>query len=183
MSEIKQAFILKPLDPDNPRVMYKVLTAIGKKKEKLMHWKLTSIAQRELSIVGLPVTELQTENWIYAFAKSCPEAELTLLAFFIETPAGATPIEALYYNDKLEDEFIDSVTANFIQSLMMLQLILERSRIIELEALVESLNEKIETLLPISSEPLNPSESETAPTSESIATTEPSQESQEPVSA
>ncbi len=165
-------FELKYLNPARPQDAYKVLSALSKKREKQLRWDLSVIAQKELKRANQFITEMQVENWIYGFSKSCPEAEIVVLSYFIEVPRGGVSVEDLYWADALTDEFVDSVTRNFITSSVMLKMIEFQMKVAELETENETLKQKIAGL-PSGSSETSPSTDEASTPSSAIKTESP----------
>ena len=170
------AFTLEPLDSTKPHFNYKIKASLGKKGEKLLQWKLKVVAQRELNNAGLPVSEFTVENWLGQFGKGCPDIEIIILSTFIEAPSGAPSIEDLYWGDKLEDAFVERVCANFTQSSVMTILIELQMKNTELEAELEMLNVKIESLQPKSKVISPNTESEAEQSKDTSETEKPLQE-------
>jgi hypothetical protein len=137
-------FILQSLDPDRPQNKYKVLSRIGKAREKQLRWALNIVAQRELKKANQVITGSQVENWLMGFSADCPDAIIVVLSFFIEpaTPNAAS-VEDLYWNDKLEEKFVEGIISGFTMSSTIILLSSYQIRIADLEKQVSALEEQI----------------------------------------
>lgn len=164
------AFTLESLNPDKPQDKYKVFRRLGKMQKKEMDWALSLVAQRELKKGGEVVTPISTENWIMYFSKQCPDAEITILEFFIKPAApNMVSVEDLYRNDKLEESFVEGVTGNFTMSSLSEILLQQAAQIQTLQAQIKELTMNSQPALSTDSESTEKTEEQNSDISKPIA--------------